>query len=137
MRELAERFYEHSARIDQVILLAALADSPDSEVVEDFIELAEEADLVRLFGMSVADAEQVLEEGAELLYDWCSVSEKLGFLVKFATPVMKPMKSGGHMGSWNSFYTHWVYADTMDQALEAGFAWVAERRADEKDKQPA
>jgi hypothetical protein len=138
MRELAERFFEHSARIDQVILLAALADSPDSDAFENFINLSDGGDLVRLFGMSNAQEQELLEsEDTDGLWDWCEEHSKLGYLVKFATPAMRPMKSGGFVGSWGSYYTHWVYADTMDQALEAGFAWVAERRAAEQAKQPA
>lgn len=130
--KLAQRFADQTARIDKVVVLAALADSADVEVFEDLLELAEAKDLVRLFGMPQGMAETMITDGdVQELWDWCATSGRYGFLLGFATPVMKKRAEGHHSYSWGSFYSHWVYGDTWDEALEAGFAWVDERRAAE------
>lgn len=135
MRALLERFDNDTARIDNFILLASVLAQGDSvpEVMENFLQDADEKRLSELFGPVPEYLKEDIEAGNdEAIMEWLYESGRFGFLIEFATPVMTPSGSGtGARYSWGHYRMQWVYGDTLDAALDAGFAWVAGMRKKE------
>lgn len=137
MKAIMEKLYDATARIERVVFIAgALAtadtctddldeflDHEDNEVIEKC--LGEIPDWVDIDGRGMDRAESVFE--------WLHDSGKLGFLVQFATPVMEP-HGNSRSFSWGYYNTQWIYADTIEDAVDKGLAWVETRRASEDAK---
>jgi len=136
MKSLARKFYNETARLENMVLLASVLGEIDSmpEVMEeDFLQEGIE-DMVSCFGPMPDEIKEAyeLEDYSEFL-GWLLDNDRFGFLLKFATPVMKPSASGnGASYSWGHYRMKWVYGDTLDAALDSGFAWVEECRNMEK-----
>lgn len=134
MKSLARRFYNETARIDAMVLMASVLGEIDSmpEVMEDDF-FQEDAELMgSCFGPMPDEIKEAYESGdySEFL-GWLLDNDRFGFLLKFATPVRD---SNGNSFSWGCYTMKWVYGDTLDEALEKGFAWVAGQREKEKAK---
>lgn len=134
-KDLSHRFFNETAGIEEIIFLAALYGEiercPDG--AESFFEDVTVEDTKRLFGIDVTEGtlpsdQDVAEYLQQLLH-----AGKFGFLLRFSTPCRVYHKVG-YSYSWGTFYTQWVYGETFEEAVEAGFAWVAERRAAERKK---
>ena len=67
---------------------------------------------------------------------WLIEAGRFGVLVQFATPVMTPLGEGAMSFSWGFYATTWVYAETIDEAIDKGLAWVKECRS-KKNKEAA
>lgn len=126
MSNIVERFLEANARTEEVIFLGGVLEpecAPSS--LEDFFE--DQVDqLVEIFGASASELTGVPEVWE--FQQWLIDSDKLGYLVKFATPVMDRPSF-----SWGCYRTHWVYGDTFEAALDAGFAWIESMRDRERN----
>lgn len=130
MKEIMARFEENVARIEKMVWLASGA-AHAIELLEDFLE--DENSVKECFPdiydhlIEAVDSRDYGE--AELLI---KEAGKLGFLLEFATPVMSRIPGW----SWNRYHSSWVYGDTLEEALEKGFAWVAARRSEDKSRKP-
>lgn len=135
MKALSQRFYEETARIEELILLAGcLGDYSVPQQVEDFFEDKEWDVLQGCFGAIPARIKKDVEAGDnDALLEWLVLGNKFGFLLRMATPIMTPRDNGASY-SWGFYTTHWFYGDTLDAALEQGFEWVAKQREKEKAK---
>lgn len=141
MKKLQEKLADATLRMDRVIILAGAlvdADSPADEF-DNFISYGSDLEtLQRLF----PDAPRyVLDEDNEdewfdLLCEWLCESGTLGYLVQFATPVMRPLTNTVRSFSWGHYNTRWEYAETLNAVVAKGLAWAAEIRAEE-DKEAA
>ncbi|MBY0235793.1 MAG: hypothetical protein K2W93_12485, partial [Burkholderiaceae bacterium] len=80
------------------------------------------------FAKAFPDVPSDVADDNEEIKDWLMDRGTHGYLVKFATPVMRHLGDDATAFSWNSYYTHWVYAETMAEAIERGLKWVADRR---------
>ncbi len=136
MKKLCQRFYDEAARIEEMVLLAGvLADESLPDTVRDFFEDEEFETIEECFGKLPEHVKEDLEAGdKEALPAWLMDSGKYGFLLKVATPIMTPTGKNSASYSWGYYTTKWVYGDTLDVALEAGFAFVAGQRKKEKAK---
>ena len=132
LKALRSRFEDAIVRIEESICIAtAVADYTANERLERALE---DPDQLKCLGMPASLVDD-LESGVEPFIEWAEQEGKLGWLVQFATPVMRtPPRSTSGSYHWGSYYTEWVYGDTFAQAVEAGFAWVARIRDDEKRK---
>lgn len=65
----------------------------------------------------------------DLVLDWMHMTCKRGWLVEVASPVRRKREHGVCTFSWSSTYVRWLYADTLEAALEAGLAWAADLEA--------
>ncbi len=134
MREVFERFCEETARIERMFILAgALADGLPDDVAE-FLRDEDWQTLEGCFGeipQRVKDDVEAHDD--EALPQWLQEAGKLGFVVQMATPVMTPRGNGASY-SWGHYTTKWVYGETLETALDAGFAWVESQRSKEKAK---
>jgi len=133
MREILEKLMDASARFEQVIFLPGALAAGDvmSDDLTEFFDYEDVETVESHFGkipdwVSLNDANDICE--------WLSTCERLGFLVKFATPVMSPSGNGSRSFSWSYYSTKWIYAETIDAAVEKGLAWVKECRASEDAK---
>lgn len=138
MKKLLKRFDEETARIEKMILVAG-AIYDDWSLQEELREFFEEEDFETIEGafgqLPVFVRDDIEQENFEALIEWLIGQSKLGFLIRFATPVKEPLASGcGSRYSWGYLRTHWVYGDTLDQALENGFVWVSKQRDAELEK---
>lgn len=137
MKTLAKRFYNATARIEHMVLLASVLGEIDSmpDVMEDDFLQEDLEVMLSCFGPMPAEIREAYEsEDYSEFLGWLLDNDRFGFLLKFATPVMYNHDSGGATFSWGHYRTHWVYGDTLDAALDAGFCWVEECRAKEKAK---
>ena len=135
--EIHEALFENTIRFETVIYLAGALSQADS-LPDDLRELLDEEDDATVahafhgFPLSLRDeGDCYLEFAAEWLID----NQRLGLLVKVATPVMKfDKKTESSMFSWGHYRTYWVYAETMDEVVSKAISWANERRAAEKVK---
>jgi len=133
MKLVMEKLFEATARIEQVIWIAgALAAGDDmAEELREFFEYEDNETIERCFG-PIPDYVDLEAHGFdEAISEWIQAIGEFGFLVKFATPVMKPSGRGCRLFSWGYYSTKWVYAKTLDEAVEQGLAFVSARRASE------
>lgn len=126
-------------RFDKVIFLAAaLVDSnalPGD--LEDLLGDEQQAYLSELFGIPLTTLEDILgdTEGdtsviADLLIDYY----KFGFLVQVATPVRQYRADGSARISWGFCNTHWVYGETIAEAIELSKQWAVSRHQRDLDE---
>lgn len=136
-RDLLDRFDQATARIERVIPLFAAADGDAaSDDACCFLE-NEFEEIERALGKLPAWLKDEDMGGCEFqgaFFEWLYRQGKFGFLVQFATPVMTHYTKTSRAFSWGYYNTEWVYGDTFEQALEAGFAWVESVRKREKQK---
>lgn len=75
--------------------------------------------------------EDDFEDAYGRFIDWAKMSGKLGFALKFSTPVMTPLGDGSYAFTWSKTRSKWVYGDSFEEAIERGFEWVAQERKNE------
>lgn len=137
--KLNDRMWDAQARIERMFLLAGAIcgiEAPCHDL-EEMLEDGDLDDLVKCFPDIPKALVTDIEDGdTEGLLEWLVRHGRLGFLVQFATPVMKPVGKDLKVreSSWGCYSCKWVYGDTLEAALEAGFAWVAEQRKAEDRK---
>lgn len=133
MKAIFEKLYDATLRMDRVIFLAGamgggdvLPDDLDSFLDEDFEGIRE------CLGPLPDWLEGEINAGrhcrAEAFSEWTADEVMFGFIVQFATPVMTPIGKESHSYSWGYYNTKWLYGNTIDEAVEKGLAWAAERR---------
>lgn len=134
MKVLSKRFYDENARIEELVLLAgAIGDWHLLDAVENFFE-EDFKDIESCLGELPEYVKDDIESNEhDSLVEWLIDNGKLGFLLKMATPIMEQCGNGASF-SWGYYTTKWVYGDTLDSAIEAGFSWVAEQRKKENIK---
>ncbi len=122
-----DKLSEAELSIHSVIYLSgALVGDAVPDELEDLCD--EIDDLSKVF----PDAPEDVAHDSELLKEWLLELGRFGYLVKFATPVMRRLGSDATSFSWSRYYTRWVYAETMDDAIELGTKWAAELRTAEQ-----
>lgn len=134
MKSLARKFYNATARLEHMVLLASVLGEIDSmpDVMEEDFLREDVDDMVSCFGPLPDEIKEAYEsEDYSEFLGWLLDNDRFGFLLKFATPVMKPIGNGASY-SWGHYRMKWVYGDTLDAALDLGFAWVEECRNIEK-----
>lgn len=80
----------------------------------------------------------ITEGNREEFAEACWRKSCFGFLVQFATPVMKPHfkdgKVSGGSYSWGYYNTGWFYGETFEEATQKALAWAASKREEEEKK---
>ena len=136
---MPERFQEKIARIDTLIYIpGALGEGIIAEALSDFfidqsIDEIESVlgDLPYYFKDEFGDAESSYQQ--DLIIDFLQSNEKNGFIANFTTPIMRPHGSSGTSYYWGRYTAKWIYGDTMEDLLNAGFQWVDSVREMEKE----
>lgn len=129
--EASAKLNDVNMRIEQMAWLAGEAfDTKGTEVLRDFLDFGGDEHLQKTFGGLIPDYyfEHCNDDESfnELIFD----QKLFGFLVQFATPVRTyGSDKKSHRFSWGHYYTEWVYAETLDGAIEAGLQW-AEKMAE-------
>lgn len=144
MEKLREYLNDATLRMDAVLLLAGMLNNGDavagplSEMLADDLD---ESGMRRCFpGSPPALLDEMNDERGfcESFCEWAIDTGKLGFVVKFARPVMTwNLKADASSFSWGRYNTAWLYADTLDEVVARGLEWAAEREAAEKAKAAA
>jgi hypothetical protein len=134
MKKLLEKFDNATARIETMVLLAGVL--VNERLPDPANEFFEDEDFEIIEGCFGPLPEYLKGEIAggdiEGVPEWLVRSNKLGFLVQFATPIMTPSGNNSASYSWGYYTAKWVYGDTLNAALKAGFAWVKEQRKKER-----
>lgn len=137
MKALAEKLLNESVRIERIILLAgAMTDGAFSDDINEFLDDEDESTIEECLGR-IPDWVDIEAHGFsrnDSVSEWLIEQKKLGFLVKFATPVMEKTGRGLSTFSWGYYSTKWVYAETLDDAIANGMKWVKQRRSAEDRK---
>jgi len=133
MKAILEKLMDASARFEQVIFLPGALAAGDA-MSDDLTEFFDYEDIETIESSLGKIPSWVNLDDTNDICNWLSTYELLGFLVKFATPVMSPSGNGSRSFSWGYYSTKWIYAETIDAAVENGLAWVKECRAIEDAK---
>jgi hypothetical protein len=137
MKELSDKFNDEAARIDNILFIAGMLGDGFSmqDALREFLEDEDVEVLESCFGPLPDHVKASIEDvDALTIADWLIETGKLGFLVNIATPAMEPTGEGSSSFSWAFYVSQWVYGDTIEAALEAGFAWVEKQRTKEKER---
>lgn len=139
-KQLHQQLFQANARIESMIHLGGMITDGDSlpEAIDDLLYEGPEtlADVFPDVPASIKEVLNVRDEIHSAFCEWIHQKQRLGFVVQFATPVMSHVdEDGGGTYSWGHYYTHWAYGETLEEAAGKGLAWVAERRASEREKQ--
>lgn len=140
-REWAEKLHDEKMRVGSTIWLAGtLADgTEDVAPFEDFwLDLRDGGELLQVFPDAPPELVELADGGdsaSDELPIWLLESRKLGFLLRFETPVIEKPKNGCRTFSWGMYTAQWAYGDTLDDACEKGLKWVASVRAEEEKEE--
>ena len=130
-RELYEKMGEATARIETLIHIGCAIGDGDS-VADSLSEFWDE-DKETIEGVFPNCSESCPDGAVWEFAEYLHGNKKLGFLAKFATPVMKNNK-GSISFSWGYYSTKWVYSDTFEGVVEEGLKWVEYVRKEEQGK---
>lgn len=124
-------------RFEHVIYLAACLPSYDGGNIPTPLELFMENNVETIaeafpngLPAHLVDCDDDDDDFSTLLIDWMIESSIGGFLVNAATPVMDK-KENSTAYSWGVYWTKWIYAETMDEAITRSAAWVDTMREKE------
>ncbi len=138
MTAILEKLFVASARIERVIFIAGAiaAGGVHSDDLDEFFDEEDEVDIEAVFGPipEWIDIDSGGYQRADDIFEWLRDTGKLGFLVNFATPVMEKSGENSRSFSWGYYSTKWIYAESMEEAVDKGLAWVAARRIEEDKK---
>jgi hypothetical protein len=132
-----EKLFNETARIEEVIYLAGAISQVDCfpDRLRRFLEGEFEAIDEALGEMpEYCDLEADRNLMCEMFFDWMRDTNRFGYLVQFATPVMRPTGKNSAMFSWGHYTTTWVYGDTIAEAVRKGMKWVKAQRKLEATK---
>lgn len=136
MKEIIERLWEGNARVERVILLAGALASEDDipSDLDDFLDDEDDETIEKCLG-KIPDwvSGKSMDRKIDIA-QWLIETGRLGVLIQFATPIMTPLDEGAMSFSWGSYTTTWFYADTIDEAIDKGLAWVKECRSKENEE---
>lgn len=136
MKEIIDRLGEENARVERVILLAGALASEDAipSDLDDFLDDEDDETIEKCLGR-IPDwvSEKSMDRKIDIA-QWLIETGRLGVLIQFATPIMTPLDEGAMSFSWGSYTTTWVYADTINEAIDKGLAWVKECRSNENEE---
>lgn len=139
LKQILEQLAVASARMEAVVCIAGmLGDAGEiAEPLKAMLEELDAADFRSCFPdapSSLLDALNDSDTFNEEFAGWVLATGKLGFAVKFATPVMTHYYNFGRSYCWSLYTTNWVYGDTLGDAVNTGLAWVAQQR--EREAKP-
>lgn len=140
-KQLFEKLLEQTARIQSIIHIGGMVTDGDSlpDAIDDLLE-EDDATLEQCFPDMPDWVKQELNDRhmrGSAFVEWVLQSEKLGFVVQFATPVMRNLGEGSRSYSWGYYCTHWVYGENLEEAVTKALSWVSDCRAKEMKKQSA
>ena len=139
MRDIIEKLDEANARIERIIFIAGAMASGYalSDDLNEFLDDEDEVTIEICLGAipDYVDLDGRRSGRGDGIFEWLTAAGKLGFLVKFATPVMEPSGKESCSFSWGYYHIGWIYADTIEQAISGGLCWVEQQhRADAEPK---
>lgn len=116
-------------RIGAIIYLAG--EAYDTRGSDQFVAFCEDHDgkqLAKIFDdPSLAEIEEDEIDETQLTLERLLDSKKLGFLVKFESPVRTWDSETRFSASWGHYRMTWIYAETLEDALDAGVEWSREQ----------
>ncbi len=129
-RELAERCFYATVRVERIVHLATMAsdDSIDSDLAEwledDCAELLTEV-LGHPLGEVVSQYGPGNSRRREALLEALVDKPALGWIIEMATPTMTPNADNTSASfSWGQYRMRAFYGESYEEALEKGFAWA-------------
>lgn len=131
-KEINQQLEDASARIESMLHIGGMVTNIYTipEALRDM--LRDQEDLAQVIpGVPPEVIEEIDRDDFDAFSEWAIDNDKLGFLVQFATPVMKHHTTG-RTYSWGHYGTRWVYGETLEEAVKTGLEWVAERRIKEQ-----
>lgn len=132
---LARKAFDSSFRIEKLFYLAGIGGDPSDDVIGFFSE--EKIELIEgLIGENHDDMKEDFDQDAsswelgDMINSWLEYVNKLGFLVKLASPVYD--EKGGH--SWGHYRTKWFYSENLEDLYDIGEKWADSFIPEHKEK---
>ena len=127
------------SRIEVVFFLGGAICGGGSDELKEVVKELSFEQLHELTGLKEAELEMTQknegEDGVvELVIYTLFRTNKLGFLVQFATPKLLTSKPGMTSYSWGCYYMKLVYGDTIEEAVKKGIQWANDRHEMDKTK---
>lgn len=132
-KELFQKLENATARIESLLHIGGMLTDDDSvsDPLRQVLAGSDDEELAKLFpGIPDWVADSIFNEDFSEFAEWVYEEDRLGFLVEFATPVMRGDEKC-RTYTWSRYKTCWVYAETLPEAVELGIEWVAKCRAAE------
>jgi hypothetical protein len=143
MKKLYERLDDATMRMENVVLLAGMLNDgmAMADPLRELLDSEDDETLQQCF--PDMPAALLAERDDEALFresfcEWAYRTNKWGFAVQFARPVMEwNAKCDSASFSWGYYKTAWLYGDTLEQAVKRGIQWARGREAAEQAKAKA
>lgn len=138
-KEITDLFWHKDLKIENLVLLASCAtgESTTQALSDIFEHLEDKENIEELFGIPAPDCLDEYENDYESLdfmgaiSEWLYIHNKLGFVGCFYTPI-KEEKNKITSYSWGYCSVKYFYAETIDDLLQKGLAWVEELNKEEQ-----
>ena len=121
-KKIMETFFDNNIRPDAIIHLGLQCIDEDSwpDRAEDAFD--DDSDQIwEAIGMAPPEGGQY--EKWEIV-EQLIANRKLGFLIKFATPVPRDFTANGYStNGWGNYTTRWIYADNLEGACKKAIEW--------------
>jgi hypothetical protein len=130
--ETIHKFIEKNIQPEKIFHLGTMCH--DSDRWPDDVEDSFQQDFDEIFEALGIDAPEEPDDFDEIymLCEHLTLNRKHGFLVQFATPVIKFLSEKSFASGWHYYTQEWIYAETYEQACEKAIAWAEERYEQEK-----
>lgn len=120
-KKIIEYFYDNSIRAEKIIHLGIQCiDELSPDVKEEF-----KYDYNEISSALGLESPDLLDGDDEDISSLFIESGKLGFLIKFATPVPKfySDNSDSYSFSWSFCRMEWIYGETLEEACKKAIEW--------------
>ena len=130
-KEITEYFSENCLRLEKIIHIASMCCSRSLPPIAEDAFNDDWDDVCRAIGIDPPDNYIGPYEMSARLY----ALNKLGFLIQAATPILKFKSQASSTSSWEYYTTKWIYAESLDEAIEKAKKWAFDYYQNEKIKQ--
>lgn len=127
IKDILEVFFDESIRPEVIIHIGTqITDDSTASYVKEELELDYEGVFNALAIPSPTLDDVRNSNDIEGLSCYFRQARRLGFLVKFATPVPSNLSEYSYSFSWGHYATKWLYAETYEGVCAKAIEWQRE-----------
>lgn len=117
---------ERDLRIERIIWIAGVCVESVSDDLREFMEgLSGAGEFNNIFGLEISEEKfDEFVDAEDMVLGTLNTEDRLGWLVKFATPVRTYLSETEWQGTWSWYSTTWRYSDDFREVLRKGVQWA-------------